>query len=527
MKAKLVFIVFVLSVFLYAPVFSQPVDIQKKTQDDPCCAKCGNLENDKIKYFKENQYAEFIDFLNNYKIEGPLNKACINYYKALSRYSQLNYLEEKQLWDEYFNQGNEYRGQIVQNAAEVISKTPAGNCWRVKTELLLWQFHRGQQDAFFEQALIDLLTEVTAYAGACQDAALIKNIADVLLSSGEKLKARELYKLYVNKLVDEKTTAFELKDIAAGFYKEKNLELAQTVYDIYIEQSAKSFTPDKFIQELFEIADMFTYRPNSLHDMAYAEKIYTKIDASGQKNAFSQEQIYMRAFNLEKMKEYQKAREHYLGLVQLYADTKHFDEAVYKIAMIDAYALADIKEAKSYFEKLMIKLPVTPHVISSFYQSGLLSQWEGDLVKAKDYYNAVIKNSGDAQSSMVAQTKERIKEIQENKPLSYNLKTYLDLSLKDTSRALEISQTELASDYYILEKNQKVIVSSLVNLPESGCNQVELQYLWSGNLGPVVPDVSHPGFDSAYSDPGTKELNLVIVSPSGIIGHSFIMVDVY
>ena len=54
-----------------------------------------------IKYFKENKYSEFVDFLDSYKITDKLNKSCINYYKALARYTQLNYLEEKQSWDEY------------------------------------------------------------------------------------------------------------------------------------------------------------------------------------------------------------------------------------------------------------------------------------------------------------------------------------------------------------------------------------------------------------------------------------------
>ena len=234
----------------------------------------------------------------------------------------------------------------------------------------------------------------------------------------------------------------------------------------------------------------------------------------------------MRAFNLEKMKEYKKARGQYLQLIQLYADTQHSDAATYKIAMIDAYVLADIKEARSYFEKLAAKLPITPGVISSFYQLGLLSQWEGDLVKAKDYYSALI-NSGDPQSSTVAQAKERAREIEENKPLNYNLKTFLDLSFKDTGNSLGMPQTELASDDYILKKDQKIAVSSLVSLPESGCNQVELQYLWSGNLGQAAPSASSPGFECSYSDAGTKEINMVIVSPSGIIDRAFIMVDVY
>jgi len=540
MWVNFVFTVFIFSISLCTPVFSQPVAARDNTPVG-YYARCANFENEKIKYFKENKYSEFIDFLDNYKIVDRLNKPCINYYKALARYTQLSYLEEKQSWDEYFTNGNNYREQIVDSVNKVIAQTNASDGLRSKSRLLVWQFHCGQQDAFCEQALIDLMTDVKAYAGASKDTTLLKQIADLLLSSGQKVNARELYKLYVDKLLEDKVTDLELKNIAAGFYKEKNLELAQTIYDIYIEKISKSLSPDKFIAELFEIASLFVYKPQGnglasdsqnhkpagLYDMAYAEKIYAKIEALGQKDVFNQEAIYLRAFNLEKMNAYKDAQKFYLQLTQTYPDTKHFQEATYKIAMINAYVLANISEAQRYFGILAAKTVFTPHVISSLYQLGLLSQWQGDLVKASSYYDLLLKSAQDKYIATVAQTRERIKEIQENKPLSYNLKMFLDLSLKNESTLIEMNKTELKLASYILGKNQNNTVSSLVNMPQSGCNQVELQYLWSGDLGGTNPGVAESNFEGAYADLGTKEINMVIISPAGAIDRSFTMVDVY
>jgi TolA-binding protein len=526
MRTRVIFTVFIFISFLCTPVFSQPVAVQ----NNATVGYCANLENEKIKYFNEFKYSGFIDFLDNYKSTDKTDKSCINYYKALTRYSQLNYLEEKQLWDEYFANGNNYREQIVDGVNKVIAETNSSDSLRSKSRLLIWQFHHGQQDAFYEQALVDLLTDVKAYAGVSKDIALIKYIADTLLSSGEKINARELYKLYVNKLVEEKMSDLELKNIAAGFYKEKNLELAQTVYDIYIERIAKTLSSDKLISELFEIAGFFVYKPIGLYDMAYAEKTYAKIEALGQKNVFNQEAIYLRAFNLEKMNAYADAQKFYLQLTQGYPDTKHFDEATYKIAMINVYALANINEAQKYFEILAAKTVASPHVISGLYQLGLLSQWQGDLAKASSYYDLLLKNAKNAQGKYAvaeAQARERIREIQENKPLSYNLKMFLDLSLKNESTLTEMNKAELRLSSYILEKNQNNIVSSYVNMPQSGCNQVELQYLWSGDLGGANPGVAESNFEGAYADPGTKEINMVIISPTGTIDRLFTMVDVY
>ena len=527
MRANFIFSAFIFSIFLYAPVFSQPVNAEKDSLVSFGCSSCVNLEKERIKYFNDNQFPEFIDFLDKYKGADKFDKSCVNYYKALARFGQLSYLEEKQSWDDYFANGNLYREQIVENIQEVLSKIPAGNCLRIKARLLAWEFHRGQQDAFYEQALTELMDEVKAYAKETKEPQLIKQVADALLLNDQKASARELYQLYVQKLAGERITDLELKSIAAGFYKEKNLELAQTVYDIYIQRTQKSLAPDKFIVELFEIASMFVYKPSGSFDMAYAEKVYKIIADYSPKNVFNQEQIYLRAYNLEKMMEYASAREFYLQLNQLFADTKHFDEAAYKIAMIDAYALADIKEARSAFEKLSIKSPVSVYVNSSLYQLGLLSQWEGDLAKAKEYYSALLNNLKDAPDSIVTQAKERLSEIEGNKSLSYNLKTFLDLSFKDTGSSLEMGQSELTASSYSLEKDQKIAVLSSMNMPESGCNQVELRYLWSGDLGQAAPGESDSNFECAYSDIGTKAINMLIVTPSGTLDRAFMMVDVY
>ena len=523
MSAVSRFTAFILGVFLWTTAFCQPVTANTA----PAGSCCVNLEELKVKYLKDNQYAGFMDFLNKPKDKDKLTRPCLDYYKALTRYLQLKYLEEKQSWDEYFANGNTYRDQIVENTKKVIEETRSSDCLKAKASLLLWQFHSGQQDAFAETSLSDLMADTNAYAEQTQDASLVKEIADELLTYKEKTKARQLYKLYVDKLVSGKMSDAQLKAAAEGFYKENNLELAEAVYDIYIERISKALAPDKFIPEFFQIAGIFVYKAQGWYDMAYAEKIYAKIEGLGHKDVFNQETIYLRAFNLEKMKDYKKAAELYLQLIQLYPNTGYFNEAVYKIAMINAYVLADIKEARVYFEKLIAKSAISPQVISSFYQLGLLAQWEGDLTKARGYYDTLVNNSGDNQPMTVGQAKDRLREIAENKPLSYNLKTFLDLSFKKEDISLEVGRSELKSSGYILEKGQKITVSSFSGMPESGCNQIELQYLWSGNLGTGNPGIASENFQGSYSDTGTKEINLIIVTPAGILDHSFIMVDVY
>ncbi|MFA5350008.1 MAG: tetratricopeptide repeat protein [Candidatus Omnitrophota bacterium] len=523
MSKSIKFTVFILSMFLWAS-FSSKAAAENTATGVACCA---NIEESKTDYFKDNRYNEFVDFLGNFKDKKSLPAGCLDYYKALSRYAQLKYLEEKQLWDDYFSNGNTYRDQILENVKKAIAETDSSSCLRPKSRFLLWQFYHDQQNTFGEQGLDELIADVSTYAKVADDPGLIKVIADKLLASDEKPGARAIYKLYVNKLASGKISDAELKNVGLGFYKDGNLELAETVYDIYLERIYRDLPPEKLTPELFEIASLFVYKAPGLYDMPYAEKIYTKIDELGQENSFNEESIYLRAFNLEKSRDYKKAGELYSKLVQLYPDTRHFDEAVYKIAMINAYVLADVQKAREYFDKLIAKTAFSPQVISSFYQLGLLAQWEGDLAKAKGYYDVLLKSSGDKYAQVVAQANDRLEEIEENKQLSYNLKTFLDATLKKENAPVELGSSELKLSSFILKKEQKVIVSTFANMPESGCNQVQVQYLWSGNLGGANPQATDASFESSYSGTGTKEINVVIVSPAGITDLSFAMADVY
>jgi len=523
MLKQLYFAVFILSVLFCAPVFAQTPSENVVTKVS-CCPE---IEELKSGYFKDNRYNEFVEFLNNFKDKKKLPAGCISYYKALSRYTQLKYLEEKQSWDDYFANGNTYRDQILENVKKAIAETDTSNSLRPKSRLLLWQFYRDQQNTFGEQGLEELTADVSVYAKAVNDPELIKDIADKLLAYDEKAGARAIYKLYVEKLASGQISDVQLKAVGAGFYKDGNLDLAETVYDIYIERISKNLPVEKLIPELFEIASLFVYKATGLYDMPYAEKVYSRIEGLGQANSFNQETIYLRAFNLEKFKDYKMAGGFYSQLIQLYPDSRHFDEAVYKIAMISAYVSADIPKAREYFSKLTAKTVFGPQSISSFYQLGLLAQWEGDLAKAKGYYDALLKDSGDKYAQAVSQTKDRLKEIEENKQLNYNLKTFLDATLKKENAPVEMGRSELKISSFILEKEQKVTVSAFANIPESGCNQIQLQYLWSGNLGGANPQAMDASFEGAYPDAGTKEINMVVVSPAGITDCSFTMVDVY
>ncbi|MFH0913263.1 MAG: hypothetical protein V1884_03150, partial [Candidatus Omnitrophota bacterium] len=342
-------------------------------------------------YFKENKYAEFVEFLSSLKQKREVLLApFVNYYTALSRYSQLKHLEETQSWDEYFNNGNTYRGELTRALQKTLDSTIVSDPLAIYARLILWQFHKDQQDTFVDTALSDLLNSVSEYAKDTQNAKPIKDAADKLSSYGEKGRSKELYRIYVEKLLGTVKEDKEIENSALGFYQEGNLELAQALYDVYIEGIIKSLPKEESIPVLTDIAGKFSYRDEGTKDADYAEKIFARIEELGSKDAFGEELTYLRASNAERIKEYSQARDLYVDLLERYPKTDRADEAGFKIGIISTYILRDMKTGRDYFEKLSQKEPISPQVISSLYQLGLLSQWGDDTAKAKDYYNKLL-----------------------------------------------------------------------------------------------------------------------------------------
>lgn len=486
------------------------------------------LEELKGTYFSCNKYNEFIDFLNSLLLQKKSLEPAINYYIALTRYKQLGFLEETQDWNEYFSSQDTYRQQLVASALKTIDSVKPSDIFSIYAHLLLWEFHKEQQDALIDKSLDSLVSSVQNYASQATDINTIKDVADRLIARDEKLRARQLYKLYVDKVANSQIKNEELEHIAGGFYQEGNLELAESLYDAYLDKLLKTMSKEKAAPILIGLANQFAIKdkPDAKQDAMYAEKIFKRLEELGVKEINDENLLYTRAYSLEKAKEYSRAKDMYLLLIQRFPQSGHFDEAAFKIGIIYTYIERDIKTGRSYFDKLAQKEAISPQVISSIYQLGLLSQWEEDLKKAREYYDLLLGKAKDSYLETVNLTKERIKEIEASAPIEYNLKTFLDVSLKPEQVDLDLSQAALKTTLYRPKKEEVVGISSLAVAPESGCMQVEISYLWSGHIGQAKPAIQESAFDTDYKHTGTKEVNLVIVSPNGVQERSIDMLDV-
>lgn len=496
-------------------------------------------------YLAENKYNEFVEFLKTLLRQKPAIGPIVDCYIAFTRYDQLRHLEVKQNWDEYFNQGNVYRSEIIQRLSEkTLEKLPpVDNFLSVQAKLILWKLHRDQEDAFTETALLDLISVTLSYAKSQSHySEPIKTAADELLRYGEKTHADQIYKVYLDKILSSSISNDELRKLGLEFSHQGNINLAQRIFDLYVEK-IQNDEKNKVIADLIEIAKLFSYSDTQVYDLIYAEKIFKIIEEKAGRVVFDQELssgqdvwtgdlLYLRAFNLEKARQYRLSKDFYRELIRRYPLSRYADEAGFKVGVIYTYILGDINTGKNYFEKLAQEQSdeknkiISPQMISGLYQLGLIAQWEGDFAKAKDCYRRLIELAKDVYREIPLLAEQRIREIEEEKPLEYNLKKFLDISFRIDALNSNWEKVTLKSKPYRVNKDLDVNISSVCQVAETGCFYVELEYLWSADTGITKPTNQQSFFTTQYTDPGTKLVYLLVVSSTGIIGWDLNFIDV-
>lgn len=479
-------------------------------------------------YLAEHRYADFIDFLDSLAGKKKTQKLAIDYFAALTRYEQLLYLEDNQLWDEYFSMGNTYRDDITERAGSVRAAALPGDPAGVYARIVLWRFHQHQQDAFLEESRDDLIAQAASYAASVPTEGPldpVKDAADALLAAGERSRAKQLYRLYVEKIRVQGLTRDQTGSLAQAFLAEGNGDLAQSMYDLYIEDLIKNESAESASAALLDIAGSFVYRPEGVFDMAYAESLFSRAEELGGKGALSEELLYRRAANLQAAGEYEPAKRSFEEILAAYPESRYRTEAGYKVGLITAYILRDRQEARKLFEVVSADKGADEYQAASLYHLGLLSQWEGQKQAAEGYYGQVLKSATEM-PSLAALTRKRLEEIEADEDLAYNLKTFLDLTFLPENVRFDRTKVTLTCDPKALAVDEETSVEARPVLGPTGCFQVDVQYMWSGLLGSASVGTTDARFQTSFAEPGVKEIFIVVNSPTGFLDRNLLLIDV-
>lgn len=538
LKLKILLIIFIASI-IYHPssiaVYAQELDVKKaKRLESLILANPKDKQNVLLLteltdfYLSKHQYTQAISFLRKLeKIKTPLCQLPVSYFIGLCRFSQLRYLEETQNWQEYFDLGNSYRQELFLETEKVVELCPESK-FALRAQGLNWLQHKNQGDDKAEGALNKLMDEVNNYAKADDiDIEALKEVADYLSLGEEKGLSKATYVLYANRLMQEETSVDRLFFVAESAVKEGNLSLAEVVYDRYIELIKNSLAKDNLAGELIAIIKQFvTGISKEGRDPQYAEHVFGLLEEYCGRSYFTDELQYLRAYNLERLKDYKRTAEEYSILVSAFAQSAHIDEAEFKLAVIYAYILGEMKKAVDSWQRIIERNFSLGYSLEGLYHKSLISHYAGNFKEAEDGYAKILEligESGDFKD-LSERVLERKKEIKESKPIEYNLKTFLDIALKQPSSS---QNALLLAMPFRAAKEEEVRFTSQKLVFDTGCFSPEWTFLWSGDLGAVKPIPVEAEFVTAYKTKGTKVVNLVVLTPAGSVDTAIEMVDIY
>ncbi|MFH1691544.1 MAG: tetratricopeptide repeat protein [Candidatus Omnitrophota bacterium] len=544
MKKQIIIAVYFLFVFFAGVCFAQKMeDPEAKESRDESAVAASFLQKDNQEqnidssidgifdeYVARHDYDGLYTRLEKLLKERAGQAAEIYYFMALTRQDEIAYWKQTKNWEDIYDKSPAYQKEISGNLVKALNaaKDDVGLTLRIK--YLKWRFAReGDSEAaagFFN----DLINTAKEKAEDIQAANIVKAISDELSTLEDKNLSRRLYDVFLEKLAQLNFSAEQLKAMAEEFLSQANAYLAKTVLELYLDQIKDDAA---LASELVLAADKFATKDSGeALDPLYAEALYHKAFELAGPGVFSASFQYRRAFNLERLKEYDQAFTEYQNLLSNYADYEFKQEIYFRLGVLAAYAKKDIDLACGYFLKLTQEYPQDVQSLSAFYQLGLLNQWQGKKEIAEGFYDNLMSAASSMKldfekNEIVSLAQDRIKEIQENKEIKYPLKLFL-------SGIFVIGQPEvvgfLSVDVTAQPPNEnadvpvKLVVTT--STPETGCMVPTYSYEWSGESGRLVNIPNTFDLKTEYANPGIKLVQVAVVGPQGVEGVGFEMVKI-
>ena len=295
---------------------------------------------------------------------------------ALTRFEEIAYWQETKNWEGVYDKAADYKKEIMDNLDKAEHLATGKPSVLLGVKFLRWQA-TGEDDP---DRAFGLFNELVYTAKSMPSSAdildMIKQIGDELSSYEDKSMARRFYEIYVSKLRESHPcTGEELKAMALQSLNDGNVFLAKSLVEAYLNQLLEN--KDLAAKESVSVADKFvaTGKEDGL-DPSYAEAMYQKATELGGQAAFDAGAQYRRAYNLERMKDFPAALRQYKSLLDNYKEGVLRKEIYFRLGVLSAYAEKNIPKSQEYFLKIKDEFPRDPMALSSFYQLGLLSQWQ-------------------------------------------------------------------------------------------------------------------------------------------------------
>lgn len=506
------------------------VELSQEDKSSPAADKNISLEESFRAFSIRHDYDKFYEQLEQLLKQGGQDKGLIYFYMARAKQEQISYWREIKDWENIYEKDAVYKKEILDDLLKAQDAVGDDNILLLRIKYLKWQVLSGDESELATGAFNDLVNTAKEKVSGLESIEALKSIADDLSSLQDKNFSRRLYDVYLEKLALLKLPSERWKTLVDEFLAQGDAYLAKAALELYFSQ----LTDHSILAgELVLLADKFAINDAGIGlDPSYAETIYQRAYHLAGISIFSDLSQYRRAFNLERLKEYEQAFQEYKNLLDNFPDYDRKQEIYFRLGVLAAYAKKNIDLAQSYFLKLTQAYPNDPQSLSALYQLGLLNQWRQQVDEAKAFYTNLVALASSMKldlnkDEIAVLASERLKEIEEKKGMKYPLKIFL-------SGVFVIGQTEEPGSLNVdvtaqpPNENANVPVDFLVttSVLETGCMVPAYSYEWSGELGSLINIPNSADLKTEYASSGIKFVQVAVVGPQGVEGVGFEMVKI-
>lgn len=506
-----------LFVSFIAPAFSQT----DAPLDEPVAkSEVQSFDSVVNNYLAQKDFEGLLNYLGGLLDSESFDKAKVYYYLALGRYKQIIDWKETKDWEAVYDKAPAYKSDMLENLEKAQQSPNQDIGLLLSIKYLKWQILQEDYPDAAVGAFNDLANTAQGSSDVSKDVMQkIKEIADELSEMKDKSYSRRIYEIYVAKLKNSELSLEEMFSLADKYLSESNIYLAKALYEAYIKGLDGS---QGYAQKLVLVADKFADNGwKEGIDPFYAEDLYKKATEIASVEAFDAYSQYLRALNLERMRNYKQAFQEYKKFLDSYSQDSKRAEVCFRMAVLAAYEQQNISLADEYFTKVKDESPEAGIYISSLYEQALLKQYKEKFSEASKLYNqciATAKKAGlDLEKDRTALlAKERLEEIQDKKDFKYPLKLFFQEIFKERLpgifQGLDVDLTAKPAKQHNDKQINFIVTTSNT---QTGCMMPSFSYIWSGQLGELDNIPNSAELSTEYDFTGTKVVHVVIVGPSG------------
>ncbi len=449
-------------------------------------------------FLRQERFADLLDFLDILKMENRQDIADvqIEYYSVLAKSKYLDYLEQKEDWENYYNHVDLFNAEIIKSAEDFVGKHPA-SLETIDMQYLAWRAYiRDEETASAEEAFNKLIEVVITYTEENADTAVFQEIAKRLSNEGKVRQLNKLFKSYKEFLAENagSDSIERLGVIAEGYLKKDKIETAIVIYEHYIDLVLRQYSKAKVQLVLNELGNKFRHHGFvPAKDADFAEKIYKLFTQKFGRDSLSEEALFARGYNLESLNIYDRALEEYKYFVKKFPKSVFLPEVYTRIAVINLYSFGQIGLSLRFFQKVADEFSDSFYAPFCAYNAAMLLQWQSEDEPASRFYSVLFPSGGLFSEA----AKDRLNEIKNKEKMGEDLRYVLEY-LAGTEESSTIMMT-LESRPQRAFAGEQVIWSATAQDFSSGTVQPSFTYEWTGDTGSNDDPGNTAGFSTTYN----------------------------